>query len=398
MKGIAFDLGTTTIVAYLCDLDAGRIEKSTSCPNEQIKYGLDVLSRVSFQSASYENAQKLSDALGDQICRMYDEISSGQDAPKKALFVGNPVIMGSILHYDFAKKGIDAIRIPGIGHYVGADALAGAMLAEKDRNGKNILLIDIGTNTEIILLSDKAKTATSAAAGPAMEGGNLKCGMRGEEGAIEFVKLTETVSTNSDIVFKVIGDTAPRGICGSGYFSLLKLLIDKGVIDNNGYLLSKKEALQANVPARMAGRIHESNDRDNTENKDRYFSLTESIMLSQEDIRNLQLAIAAIRTGVEIVISEAKLTDAVIDNIYLAGAFGNKITIDSLIALNMLPKSMNDRIVQVGNIAGIGACSLLMDSDKITNAINLKKDILTVSLADHVDFQRIFFEKMNFAQ
>ncbi len=398
MYKLAFDLGTTTIVGYLCNTDEGKIIRSVSEPSAQIECGLDVLARASFKGKSKENAGYLADLLGDQVCRMTNELLTGvsdaSDEPAGVVLVGNPVIMGSIAGYDFGAHGIEAVRIPGIGHYVGADALAASYVAEEDRKGKNIIVVDIGTNTEIVLLSDEKKTATSAAAGPAMEGGNLSCGMRGERGAIEFVKLTDTVNTNCDIIYKVIGDVSPEGICGSGYFSLLKTLLDTGAIDNSGYLLSKTEALKANVPGRIASRIYENNECDKAHEKGRSFMLTDRIYFSQEDIRNLQLAISGIRAGIRIVVKEAGLTESVIDNVYVAGAFGNKITIDNLMACGPIPAGLSDKVLQVGNIAGLGACSFALDEHKITDAINLKNEILTISLADHPDFRNLFFEEM----
>ena len=396
MYKLAFDLGTTTIVGYLCDTDEGKIAGSISEPSAQIECGLDVLARATYKGKSKENAGHLANLLGDQVCamteRLLSEFEAGSDI--SAVLVGNPVIMGSIAGYDFEAHGIKAVRIPGIGHYVGADALAASYIAEKDRNGKNIIVVDIGTNTEIVLLSDVKKTATSAAAGPAMEGGNLSCGMRGETGAIEFVKLTDTVNTNCDIIYKVIGDVSPEGICGSGYFCLLKTLLDNGVIDNSGYLLSKTEALKANVPGRIASRIRENNECNNGCDKGRSFMLTDRIYFSQEDIRNLQLAISGIRAGIRIVVKEAGLTESVIDNVYVAGAFGNKITIDNLMACGPIPAGLSDKVVQVGNIAGLGACSFALDETKITDAINLKNEVLTISLADHQDFRNLFLEEM----
>ena len=415
MYSAAFDLGTTTIVGYLCDPVSGRIVRSVSEPSAQIECGLDVLSRASYKSASPENALRLSNLLGDQVVRMSSELlndpDDGNDRAEsdngctyydrkeedvRAVLVGNPVIMGSIAGYDFKKQRIDAVRIPGIGHYVGADALAASFTADSDRCGRNIIVVDIGTNTEIVFLNDHKKTATSAAAGPAMEGGNLHCGMRGEDGAIEYVSLTGTVTTNCDLIYKVVGGVHAKGICGSGYFSLLKTLLDVGAINNDGYLLSKDEALRANVPGRIASRIHENNDSDSADFKGRFLSLTDEICVLQEDIRNLQLAISGIRTGIEIAIRESGLTNSVIDNVYLAGAFGNKITIDSLIACGLLPKELNDKVIQVGNIAGLGACSFALDESKITDAIKLKNEVLTVSLAEHPDFGRLFLENMHF--
>ncbi|MCR4989738.1 MAG: ASKHA domain-containing protein [Lachnospiraceae bacterium] len=395
MYGIAFDLGTTQIAAYLCDLEKGNITDTVSCQNPQIECGLDVLSRVSYRNASADNAQRLSSLLGDRIVKITADFSEEYGEAERILLVGNPIIMGSIADYPFNEHP-KVIRIPGIAHYVGADALSGAALLQKDRKNKNVILVDIGTNTEIVLLSDQKNVATSAAAGPAMEGGNLSCGMRGEEGAIASARLTNGVSNNSDIIFNVIGDVEPKGICGSGYFSLLECMKAAGVINNDGYLLSKDEALRENLPHRIVSRLDTDNTSDKNKNEDRIFRLTGPITISQEDIRNLQLAISAIRTGVEIVINESGLTEGVIDSVYLAGAFGNKITQESITAVGMLPEKLNDKVVQAGNLAGIGACHMLMNEASITDAISLKNSVLTVSLANHKDFRDLFVKNLSF--
>ncbi len=409
--GIAFDLGTTTLVGYFMSLASGEIMDTVSIPNPQIKYGMDVVSRITFMAESGKNRKLLSDTLGDAAEEMAEgfikKASLAGDVSliiQKVVLVGNPVIMGSIADHPFSKikefnPDVNIIRVPSIGHYVGADALSAAFMCEIKRGHKNVLMVDVGTNTEIVLLTDKEKIATSAAAGPALEGMNISSGMTGREGAIDFVKLTKTVNADTDIIFHVIGEVTPVGICGSGLLSLTECMLESGIIDNDGYLLSKHEALEQNVPFKIASRIGEDKSAGNengTTTYCRYFRLTDKIKLTQEDIRNLQLAKSAIRSGIEILISKINLTESVIDKVYLAGAFGNKITIDSTLRCGMLPEAFRDKIVQSGNLAGLGACKILSDDSIITDVFKLKNEVLTVSLANEDEFQSVFMEHMKF--
>ncbi|MCR5502523.1 MAG: ASKHA domain-containing protein [Lachnospiraceae bacterium] len=479
--GIAFDLGSTTLAAYLCtpfakkesdaggtagtgemqdtrgipdaggSPDAGRnltaapellpegVLLAISRVNPQIAFGPDILSRVTYASRGAKEKKALSDILGDAVVSMTAELLSvygvgigeippdtagalsGPDSGKaspppgilsRILLVGNPVILGSVQDYPFEKTVrehfpkntpftlSDSFRaefLPGIGNYVGADALAASYALEEKREGRTLLLIDIGTNAEIVLLRDDGNLATSVAAGPAMEGGNISCGMRGEPGAIDKMSLTELVNGDFDLRFHTIDEATPKGVCGSGLLSLLQHLLETGAIDNTGYLCDRQAALASGCPYRIAGRIEIDNTGYSGRNNARYFRLTDLVRISQEDIRELLLSISALRSGTELLLRMAGLTASELDGIRLAGAFGSCITVESALALGILPPIPAGKIRQCGNLAGSGAVRILLrklSGEEVTDVINLRKSILTVQLANRPEFQELFYHYM----
>ena len=413
MYSLAFDLGTTTLVGYLLDMSKAETVSTLSQINPQVEYGADVLSRVTFMQESGANKDILSSCLGEAIERMsltllkQVGISFENSCIGQIVLVGNPVIMGSIASYEFK---LPVVLVPPIGNYVGADALVGAYIVEKERQdvttdkkdgllSARSLLVDIGTNTEIVLLSDNGKFATSAAAGPALEGGNISCGMIGKRGAVDKVTLTKTVSGEIDIITHVIGEIpidSAEGMCGSGLIDLLACLLECKVIDNTGYLYSKTEALAQNCPKKIAGRIIELAEPSDSGKNGRGFRLTDKIVVTREDIRALQLAISAIRSGIEMLFLEEKLTDTVIDNIYLAGAFGNHIDTDSALRVGLLPDFDRAKIRQAGNLAGLGACAIASGKASVSDVIKLKNEIKVISLESKKEFRDMFMKYMNF--
>ncbi len=409
MYSLAFDLGTTTLVGYLLDMSKAETVSTLSQINPQVEYGADVLSRVTFMQESGANKDILSSCLGEAIERMsltllkQVGISFENSCIGQIVLVGNPVIMGSIASYEFK---LPVVLVPPIGNYVGADALVGAYIVEKERQDEmdvlqsvKSLMVDIGTNTEIVLLSDKGKFATSAAAGPALEGGNISCGMIGKRGAVDKVALTRTVSGETDIITHVIDEIpidSAEGMCGSGLIDLLACLIECKAIDNTGYLYSKTEALAQNCPKKIAGRIINLAEPLDSSKNGRGFRLTDRIVVTQEDIRALQLAISAIRSGIEMLFREEKLTNSVIDNIYLAGAFGNHIDTDSALRVGLLPDFDRTKIRQAGNLAGLGACAIASGRTPISDVIKLKNEIKVISLESKKEFRDMFMRYMNF--
>lgn len=411
MYGIAFDLGTTTLEGYFCDIESGEIIKTEKCLNPQQKYGLDVLSRVSYSQGSEENARNLAKILEDAIRRMVTGFLGGLEHKKQLLrivFVGNPVILGSIRKVNFSDLAQEIIIPPAIGGFVGADALMASYMCERKRGHENVLMIDVGTNTEIVLLTDEGAYATSAASGPAFEGGNISCGMVGGPGAIDKCVLTDGVSVKSDIIYHVMekdGESvAPSGICGSGLLDILGILLESGAIDNTGYYSESLVNKGKSIPGRIYGRIKQGSSSaeeetgKNPEDNQRYFELTKGISITQQDIRNLQLAISAIRSGVEMLFMKAGLTDTVIECVYMAGNFGSHLSEESLLRCGMLPPGLRGKVVQSGNLAGVGACELILEEATISDVIEYKKSILTVSLADEEQFKYLFFKYMNFPQ
>ncbi len=398
--GIAFDLGSTTLVGYLCALneEPAKILGVLSRSNPQIRFGADILSRVSYSARGQREREELQNILGEAVVSMTKQLLSDEPGIlSRMILVGNPVILGSIRSYRFPfDDEVSVMALPPIGGYVGADALAASFALEQTRGHRNLLLMDLGTNGEIVLLTDKVKLAASAAAGPAMEGGNISCGMRGEPGAVDQVSLTAGDSMTSDLAFHVMGEEAPRGICGSGLLSLIQTLLQAHAIDNTGYLRSSVEAFSAGCPRKIAERILEHNGRDHERNTGNSFRLTDTILLTQEDIHELQLSVSALRTAVEMLLKEAKLTKEVIDGYHLAGAFGNYITIDSVLRLGILPGVPRERIFQSGNLAGSGGVLCLSLPDPVTAVTDFKKDILTLPLAEKNEFRDEFMAHIDF--
>lgn len=409
-------MGTTTLVAYLCDLEDGIIKRTLSMLNPQIKTGADILTRLTYSHVSEENRKRLENLLADAIFelagRFCDPDPDSKDAPvldkdiqyERIVLVGNPIIMGSIRNYSFDRLAKETVRIPGIGDFVGADALSASYLLEKQRKGGNDIIIDIGTNTEIVLLTDRIKLATSAAAGPAMEGGNISCGMLASKGSISLINTTCGTGPNSDLAIKVISDSEddseayiePKGICGSGLISLLSTLKDVGAIDASGYLLSKTQALSNNVPGKIAGRIIEGSDEPDALYSCRYFRITDSVYISQEDIRNMQLAFSAIHSGIDVLLRKAGMEPTDFENILLAGAFGSKIRRTDWVNLNILPMFYANRVIEVGNLAGLGAAHILMNPESLQNMYRLKEEISTFGLDNVSFFEELFIENMHF--
>ena len=406
MYGIAFDLGTTSIVGYLCDLGLGQIISTLIVPNPQIRYGLDVLSRVSFMNDTPDGKNILSKALSETMAdimgvfssNITDSQSSGITSPlpkyERMVIVANPIVMSTISSCSFDEFAKEIIRLPAIGGYVGADALSASYMVNCSRKSSSYdLMVDIGTNTEIVLITPDRLFATSAAAGPALEGGNIVCGMSASDGACDRFSLTYGVNSNSDIVFHTIDEDNsgifPVGICGSGMLSLIDILLKCGAIDRTGYLYSQKEALAKNLPPKIASRINDGQDG-------RYIRITDEILVFQEDIRAIQLAVSAIRSGIEILLSKADLTTEVNLNIYLAGAFGNKMNVDNALNLGLLPHSPSINIMQAGNLAGLGAVSMVLNPDQIHEATKFKENIRMIQLANEVEFQNCFIKYMSF--
>ncbi len=398
---IAFDLGSTTLSAYLCapDKDGAHILRTLHRSNPQIPFGADILSRVSFSQKGEKERMLRRDCLGEEILSMGRSLLPEDCRASRIVLVGNPVILGSVRDFSFETLADEILRLPPIGNYVGADALAASFYLERSRDHKKLLLMDIGTNGEIVLLTDEKKLATSVAAGPALEGGNISCGMRGEDGAVDHISVRGSSSQNRDLAFHVIGEVTAKGLCGSGLLSLIQLLLAEKVIDNKGYLRSRAEALSEGCSPRIAGRIMENSGRDDIRNNGRYFKLTESVTLFQEDIHEVQLAVSALRTGTEMLLKEALLTETDIDGYHLAGSFGSHVTVESVLFLGILPDVSQNIVYQSGNLAGLGAVLCLSEKpseDIISTVMKLRDEISAIQLANRKEFQEMFLEHMDF--
>jgi uncharacterized 2Fe-2S/4Fe-4S cluster protein (DUF4445 family) len=385
--GVAIDLGTTTVVLYFLNLHSGQIEQIASFLNPQNIYGADVISRINYCQGYKDGLNKLQQSIVGSINAALDTFKMrkkmGLENFEKLVFAGNTTMLHILLGKDplsialapFTPKftgkqkvkgastgfhiheKAEVITLPCISAYVGADIVAG-MAAIKTLN-KNYLFLDIGTNGEIALIKGDEAYTCSTAAGPAFEGASLSCGMGAVSGAIS--------SFSKPQKFQVIGNIAPGGICGSGIIDIVAYLLQNELMDETGLL-------------RETFVIHPEN----------------KILVTQQDVREIQLAKSAIYSGIKILINMADLAFQEIDALFLAGGFGNYIDIQSAIRIGLLPDQLNNKIIPVGNSAGIGALQYLKSNIFGKKIDKILKRSHYIELSNRDDFTMEFALNMNF--
>ena len=419
--GIAFDLGTTTVVATLLDLSTGTPVAVESTLNKQQPFGADVITRISatmmdpgaldkLQQLAAETLSELAQVVcargGVQPHEVY-EVAVAGNATMTHLVLGidpeplgmAPFIMSTrlfpeVLAADLGLAGAvhprsRAVVFPSFGAYVGGDITAGLLASGMDRDARVRLFVDIGTNCEIVLGNRDWLLATAAPAGPAFEGAAIKCGMRAADGAIEVVTMT-----SDELGLKVIGDAEPQGLCGSGLVDAVTGLVRLGLLDASGRFISEEQAA-ATAPG-LAGRLTRVG-------QERVFVLhwrgsapEDSIYLSQRDVRELQFAKAAIATGWQILLEEAGLTAADVKQVLLAGSFGSYLSAASAIRIGLVPKIPVPRVVSAGNVAGEGAKMALLSLRERAGGLALLEEVRYVELSDRADFNDRFVEQLPF--
>jgi uncharacterized 2Fe-2S/4Fe-4S cluster protein (DUF4445 family) len=418
--GIAFDLGTTTVVATLLDLSTGTPAGVESTLNKQQPFGADVITRISATMMDPGNLDKLQNLaretmaeLAQAVCaqggvephEVY-EVAVAGNATMTHLVLGidpeplgmAPFIMATrlypeVLAADLGLAGIvhpraRAVVFPAFGAYVGGDITAGLLASGMDRDARVRLFVDIGTNCEIVLGNRDWLLATAAPAGPAFEGAAIRCGMRAADGAIEVVTMTQ-----DELTLKVIGDTEPQGLCGSGLVDAVTGLVKVGLLDSSGRFVRDEQA--AVIAPGLAERL-------TTIGKERVFVLVwrgaaeDSIYLSQRDVRELQFAKAAIATGWQILLEEAGLEAADVKQVLLAGSFGSYLSPASAIRIGLVPKVPVMRVVSAGNVAGEGAKMALLSLRERAGGLALLEEVRYVELSDRADFNDRFVDQLPF--
>jgi uncharacterized 2Fe-2S/4Fe-4S cluster protein (DUF4445 family) len=277
--------------------------------------------------------------------------------------------------------------VENIAGFVGADTTAVALAVEMDRVEDATLVVDVGTNGEIVLGARGRLYAASCAAGPAFEGARITHGSRAAEGAIE------AVVANDDLSLDVIGNTPPRSICGSGLIDAVAVLLDLGIIDATGRFVDR-ERLREHVPESIRSRVLEYEGQP-------AFCLTfdeqsprPGVILTQRDVREVQLAKAALRAGIRILLSRFEMTERNVDTILLAGAFGNYVRPRSAVRIGLLPSVPLDRIRSVGNAAVMGARMLLISDECRDRAARLAREMRYIEIAHEEDFSDVFADAM----
>ncbi len=419
--GVAFDLGTTTVVATLLDLTTGAPVAVQSMLNRQQPFGADVITRIStimmdpaalthLRGLAQETLAQLTEAVladgGVDASEVY-EVALAGNATMTHIVLGidpeplgmAPFIMATRSYPALrasdlgvpAHPGARAIVFPALGAYVGGDITAGMLASGMDRDSRTRLFIDIGTNCEIVLGSDAGLLATAAPAGPAFEGAAIRCGMRASDGAVEVVRLTP-----DELSLQVIGDTQPLGICGSGLVDAVAELVRVGLLDASGRFVADEVA--RGIAPGLAPRL-------TTVGAERVFVLhwggdpgdaAGSVYLSQRDVRELQFAKAAISTGWTLLLEDAGLTQADVAQVLLAGSFGSYLSPASAVRLGLVPKLPVMRVVSAGNVAGEGAKMVLLSERERAGAAALLGSVRYVELSDRADFNDRFVEQLPF--
>lgn len=409
--GLAVDIGTTSIAAYLVDLATGEIAGKTGAMNPQIAYGEDVISRILYVDENLEGNKLLQARVVDTLEELLSELCAEAGASREqivdAVVVGNtamhhifaglpvkqlgeapyvPAVSGPL---DFPAQAVGLKLAPGatvymppnIAGYVGADHIA--MLAATDvwRAERTTIAVDIGTNTEVTLVHDGRRYSCSCASGPAFEGAHISAGMRAAPGAIERVQIVD-----EQIRVQTIGDQAAVGICGSGVLDAVAIMAGSGLIDRRGAIqkghdyaawLDDRQAAFVLAPAAISG-----NGR--------------NIAVNRKDVAEIQLAKGAIRAGIEILLKEAQIPADEVEDFVIAGAFGTYIDVASAVRIGMFPALPLDRFRQVGNAAGMGARLLLVSQSARRRAAEMVAQIEYVELTTYGAFQDEFIRQLSF--
>ena len=411
--GLAFDLGTTTVVATLLDLTTGTPVAVRSMLNKQQPFGADVITRISatmLDPAARGKLQQLArDTLAELAAAVCEEGGVQPGEVYEVALAGNATMVHLVLGMDPeplgvapfimaarllpeirardlgvpAHPGARAVVFPAFGAYVGGDITAGLLASGMDRDPRIRLFIDIGTNCEIVLGGRDWLLATAAPAGPAFEGAAIRCGMRAADGAIEAV----TITPDGDLNLTVIGDTEPRGLCGSGLVDAVTALVEAGLLDGSGRFVPAEDA--SRITPGLASRL-------TTVGAERVFMLHGDIYLSQRDIRELQFAKAAIATGWRILLEEAGLTEDDVKQVLLAGSFGSYLSSKSAIRIGLVPAVPVRRVVAAGNVAGEGAKMALLSVRERAAALALLEEVRYVELSDRADFNDRFIDQLGF--
>ncbi len=411
--GIAIDLGTTTIVAYLLDLDTGIQLGQSAALNPQVMYGEDVMSRITHAATKEKGAEELSEIVTKEISnlatRLIEAISVKRTNLTRVSIVGNTAMHHLLLRADVKPLGRSpyepsikgavnttsrAVKLsatpkanvyfpPNIAGFVGGDTVGFILSQRLDLAEKVVLGIDIGTNGEIVLSNHGELSCCSTAAGSAFEGATIRHGMRGKIGAIEYVSIK---SLNNPPEISVIGNVAPQGLCGSGIVDLTAEMIRTGILDSGGKMIHSSSRVFKDDED---GTSYLITSREESGAK-------REITFTQRDVRQVQLAKGAIYTGSIILLNESLLGIEDIDIVMLAGAFGTYIRPESALGIGLFPKVHVDKVVQVGNAAGEGAKALLLSSETRRLVEQLVADIRYIELANHENFQPAYIESLKF--
>jgi uncharacterized 2Fe-2S/4Fe-4S cluster protein (DUF4445 family) len=415
--GIAVDLGTTTIAVYLCDIAKGEVIGSIAVKNPQALYGDDVMSRIAAINLQQESLKHLQQIVVNGIewgvKALLQKAGLSQEQLGRMVVVGNPTMIHILtgvnpapigtspylpaFHEARTTRAADAgfhlgdmplMTLPQVSGFIGGDILAAALAVDMEQQPEGTLLIDLGTNGELLFKGNSGLYATSCATGPAFEGATLSCGMQAIPGAVNKVTIGSASDFPGYTIITNNGTQQPKpcGVCGTGVLSGVAELCRHSIVATSG-AFTKGDTISPLV-----------RDEDN---KLKYILIPAeasqdgaTVHISQKDIRSVQLGKAALITGIEFLLQAAGYDHP--EKIIIAGAFGNYIDIRDMFTLGMIPAMTDDKVETVGNSAGAGAVMVLCDESYREKAIAMAAGITTVELAGNLKFQQVFVEKLSF--
>jgi uncharacterized 2Fe-2S/4Fe-4S cluster protein (DUF4445 family) len=404
--GLAVDLGTTKVAAYLVDLTSGRTLAMGGIMNPQIAYGEDIISRIAYAGddpARREGLQlRLQEALGDLVNDLCARIHLTGESIVDVVVVGN-----TVMHHLFAGLPVHQLGVapylpascqpltfsaphpglafapkatvylpPNIAGYVGGDHVAMLLASDADRTSGTRLLIDIGTNSEVSLLHDGELFTCSCPSGPAFEGAHISAGMRAAQGAIERVRIVD-----GQVFVATIGNGPPAGICGSGILDAVAEMAGAGVLNHRGALV--KGAPRVRIRDGRAEFVLVAGAPAGAERE---------IVITRRDVNEIQLAKAAVRSGIETLLAVAHITARQLDEVVLAGAFGTYLDVHSAIRIGMFPPLRLEQFRQIGNAAGLGARQMLVSAERRRTAESLALRARYVELSSDARFTQRFLD------
>ncbi|MCB9997487.1 MAG: DUF4445 domain-containing protein [Methylobacteriaceae bacterium] len=402
--GLAIDLGTTNVVGFLLDLETGARLASLGIENPQVAWGADLVSRINHAAGGRRQQDELQaaartaiNALGHDLTRAFGlaahdirDVTICGNTAMQHLLLGLPVrqlgrapfvaaahdaidLAARDLGFDFAAGA--RVHVAGnVGGFVGSDHVT-ALLATRARWEQSglSLVMDIGTNTEISLMCDGKIVSASCPSGPALEGGHISCGMRAADGAIERVTIE-----NGRLRIATIANVAPVGVCGSGVLDAIAAGLRLGLVDKGG-------------------RIGEGHADILVDQGRRAIRLADGVQVVQNDVRAVQLAKSAVRTGVDLLLDHMGMSEDRIDRFIIAGAFGAYIDLDSAMAIGLLPRLAREKFVQVGNAAGVGIARMLASTVERELAREIAARCAYVELSTDPQFQKRFMKNIRFS-
>ncbi|MCM0759824.1 ASKHA domain-containing protein [Sporomusa sphaeroides DSM 2875] len=419
LYGVAFDIGTTTVVGMLVDVSARKVVAVSSRNNPQASMGADVISRIQATHELEGGLERLSQLIRHCLNQIVADLCAAANIVSQDIYAvtiaGNATMAHLVLEISpstLVRKPYAAlfkyiaslspqeielainpqgkiIVLPGIASFIGSDTTAAIVAVDQDRAAAPLLLVDLGTNGEMVIGDGRSLYACSTAAGPAFEGAHIRDGMRAAEGAI-----TDVVINRDEVVIRAIGHARPAGICGSGIVKAVAELVKHRIINAGGRF---DKAVMETLPAQLRQRLKNQDGQWEFVLVNREDSATGTdISITQADVRQIQLVKSSICTGIQFLFDRVDADREL--KVYLAGAFGNYIDIDSALTIGLLPGIRQEQVFSAGNAAGTGAVQALLSRERKERCIAIAAKTGYVELAAQPGFQQRFLENLNFPQ